>query len=358
MSPGNPFGAGPPLRTPFVIVVKDRTGNFQFEIQKPWITWLNGIQIQATAGSDAETLLALSIDSGQGARVAEADAAAMEALLGQPEAGPRNLSDLQSVEQLQAAGAPCVPTDLSELQTLLAVIPNIRPGSGRASIQDTAANAALYPAGAYPDGSLRRETDTVKLFMALAGAWVQIIAPELLPFLVAAATHGALKRDGTGLVVRVGDDSADSFLKVLDEAYGAGWNGNKEVPTKNAIYDKIESLNLDAGTYTPTLTGVANVGSLTAYACQYMRVGNTVTVSGTLDVTPSVLATATRIGVTLPIASNISGINLAGTCAPLNAGGNAGPAVADPANDRAELYFIAGFTTSASLWFTFTYRVV
>jgi hypothetical protein len=31
-------------------------------------------------------------------------------------------------------------------------------------------------------------------------------------------------------------------LNVLDEAYGAGWDGITEVPTKNALYDKIESL--------------------------------------------------------------------------------------------------------------------
>lgn len=31
-------------------------------------------------------------------------------------------------------------------------------------------------------------------------------------------------------------------ISVPDEAYGAGWNGSVEVPTKNAIYDKIETL--------------------------------------------------------------------------------------------------------------------
>lgn len=31
-------------------------------------------------------------------------------------------------------------------------------------------------------------------------------------------------------------------VSVPDEAYGSGWNGSLEVPTKNAVYDKIESL--------------------------------------------------------------------------------------------------------------------
>jgi hypothetical protein len=34
----------------------------------------------------------------------------------------------------------------------------------------------------------------------------------------------------------------DDDLEVADEAYGIGWNGSLEVPTKNAVYDKIEAL--------------------------------------------------------------------------------------------------------------------
>ena len=36
-------------------------------------------------------------------------------------------------------------------------------------------------------------------------------------------------------------------LITTNEAYGSGWNGNNEVPTKNAVYDKIESLVLGGG---------------------------------------------------------------------------------------------------------------
>jgi hypothetical protein len=36
-------------------------------------------------------------------------------------------------------------------------------------------------------------------------------------------------------------------VNVPDEAYGAGWNGSTEVPTKNAIYDKIETLSGGGG---------------------------------------------------------------------------------------------------------------
>jgi len=40
---------------------------------------------------------------------------------------------------------------------------------------------------------------------------------------------------------------SDGTISVPDSAYGIGWDGNTEVPTKNAIYDKIESLSLASG---------------------------------------------------------------------------------------------------------------
>lgn len=36
-------------------------------------------------------------------------------------------------------------------------------------------------------------------------------------------------------------------VEVPDEAYGSGWNASVEVPTKNAVYDKIESMNITSG---------------------------------------------------------------------------------------------------------------
>lgn len=45
---------------------------------------------------------------------------------------------------------------------------------------------------------------------------------------------------------------------VPDEAYGSGWNGSTEVPTKNAIYDKIEAVNKKSVTIQVT-DGTSNV---------------------------------------------------------------------------------------------------
>src|SRR5690606_32796918 len=62
--------------------------------------------------------------------------------------------------------------------------------------------------------------------------------------------------------------------------------------------------NVLSGTYTPTLTDSVNVTTSTAYACQYMRVGNVVTVSGKVDVTATTDGgTETILAISLPIAS-------------------------------------------------------
>lgn len=53
--------------------------------------------------------------------------------------------------------------------------------------------------------------------------------------------------------IPVGKTKFSEDVIVPDDAYAAGWNGNNEVPTKNAVYDKVQTLQpLDA-----TLTALA-----------------------------------------------------------------------------------------------------
>lgn len=50
---------------------------------------------------------------------------------------------------------------------------------------------------------------------------------------------------------------------VPDEAYGSGWNGSLEVPTKNAVYDKIETLGGGGGSVSDTAYGAGWDGDTT-----------------------------------------------------------------------------------------------
>src|SRR3990167_10996405 len=74
----------------------------------------------------------------------------------------------------------------------------------------------------------------------------------------------------------------------------------------------LERMNVLANTYTPTLTNVFNVAASTAYACQYMRVGNVVTVSGQVDIDPTAASTYTELDISLPIASAFTATNQLG----------------------------------------------
>lgn len=114
-----------------------------------------------------------------------------------------------------------------------------------------------------------------------------------------------------------------------------------------------------SGTYTPTLTTVANLATATTYSCQFMRVENMVTVSGRVDVDPTLTATATSLGISLPIVSDFSVPQDCGgiACSP----GIAGQVMAilgDATNNRATMAWIAGDITNQTTYFNFTYRVI
>lgn len=137
---------------------------------------------------------------------------------------------------------------------------------------------------------------------------------------------------------------------VSGRMYGTALHNNAQAITGTA------NQYVASGTYTPALTNVTNVTASTARKCQYMRVGNVVTVSGSLDITPTLAALAT-IGISLPIASNLA---LATDCA-----GNAdaigvsmfGSISGDAANDRAQLDTVA-IVGANTLYFSFSYEIL
>ena len=122
--------------------------------------------------------------------------------------------------------------------------------------------------------------------------------------------------------------------------------------------------NIFSGTYTPTLTNSTNVdiSNSTAYTCQYMRVGDVVTVSGKVSI--AVIGSGiTRLNMTLPVSSNFSAEeNCAGTAQVSYNGVSTNLAAqikADTTNDRAQILYFGNVTGAAQdFFFTFTYRVI
>lgn len=115
-----------------------------------------------------------------------------------------------------------------------------------------------------------------------------------------------------------------------------------------------------SGTYTPAITNISNIDASTAYPCQYMRVGNTVTVSGKVDIDPTAAA-ATSIGISLPIASAIANDYEGGGTGSAGLELFAGSIKADATNDRVQFDFVipaAGTTGNTSWFFSFTYQIL
>jgi hypothetical protein len=86
-------------------------------------------------------------------------------------------------------------------------------------------------------------TDTFVLYYWDGAAWIEDILSTIERFGGLTSSFPALKRSSAILQVRLADDSAHTDLEVLDEAYDATtWNASVEVPTKNAVRDKIETV--------------------------------------------------------------------------------------------------------------------
>lgn len=119
--------------------------------------------------------------------------------------------------------------------------------------------------------------------------------------------------------------------------------------------------SISYGTYTPTLTGVANVDSVAAYQAHYTQIGDVVHVAGKFDLDPTAGAsTWTRFRLSLPVASNlVNAHELAGTTVSYGGAVNGyGALLGDATNDTAEVSCYPVATTNTSWYYTFTYRVL
>lgn len=115
-----------------------------------------------------------------------------------------------------------------------------------------------------------------------------------------------------------------------------------------------------SGTYTPTLTNVLSINASTAYKCQWMRVGNVVTVSGRVDMTPNgpTMASGIQLGISLPIASNFSASEDCGGAIGIAQDTSWAMSVrGDATNDRAEIAGVPNSSNNRAYYFTFTYEV-
>lgn len=117
---------------------------------------------------------------------------------------------------------------------------------------------------------------------------------------------------------------------------------------------------ISSGVYTPTRSAEANMdANVTMLESQFIRVGNTVTVSGRFTADPTLTATATTFEITLPISSNLGAIeDLCGVafCGAIAAMG--AEVIGSVANNTAVIRFISSDVTSQTWSFIFTYQII
>lgn len=113
-----------------------------------------------------------------------------------------------------------------------------------------------------------------------------------------------------------------------------------------------------ATTYTPTLTLGTNAAAATLHAAFYIRAGSIVVVFVSLDLDPTTGGSATTLGISLPVASNIGSVNDAIGIVYDASGPSIGYIVGDSANDRASLGIIPSGSTNAACSIIFGYRVI
>lgn len=113
-----------------------------------------------------------------------------------------------------------------------------------------------------------------------------------------------------------------------------------------------------SGTYTPTLTAGLNVESVSNFAWQWIRIGNVVHVAGAVNLDPiSAGDTYTRLGLSLPIASNLSVAGqLSGTG--MSNTGEEGWCQEDIANVRCQYDYWSTGTSARRINISFTYVIL
>lgn len=123
--------------------------------------------------------------------------------------------------------------------------------------------------------------------------------------------------------------------------------------------DVFTNFGMAASTYTPTLTNVANLDGSVTSEFQYIRVGNTITVSGAVEVNPTLTATSTKLGISLPVASNIGAAeDCSGTAFTPAIAAMGAAIVGDATNDRAQMQWIASDVTAQSMFIQFQYQII
>jgi len=124
------------------------------------------------------------------------------------------------------------------------------------------------------------------------------------------------------------------------------------------IASTTSGVTISNGTYTPTISNTTNVSASSANAARWIRIGNVVSVSGTLSITPTAAApTNTSFEITLPVSTSLTnGANdLAGSGS--NGLGQGCYVRGSGSGARAAISYPATITSATGMSYIFSYLI-
>lgn len=113
-----------------------------------------------------------------------------------------------------------------------------------------------------------------------------------------------------------------------------------------------------SGVWTPTALAVTNVEAVTAFECQFTRIGNVITFSGQVNIDPTATGLC-EVTLSIPVPSNFNATRQAGGTYASNSGSvkDGGCIFADTVGKRLQLRHVASAVTNLSFYFTGSYLI-
>lgn len=236
------------------------------------------------------------------------------------------------------------------------------------TVQPTVTASAVYQqtqSGTAANGSVPYTISAIRHYSALQGTFhADSTVTNQYGFFAESGLVGATNNFGFYSNIASGTGRWNFYAKGTAANYFAGEttvNSGLTIGRTAVTAPAASDGNVYSGYYTPTLTNGTNVTASTATVCQYMRVGNVVTVSGIITGIAVTAATASLLDISLPISSTLAAARLCagnGTFYSSTLRSVAGAIYANTATNIARLDFLptAG-ATAQTLSFQFTYWI-